>query len=128
MAEVITYSKKAKSHITTYNRIAYSVNLKAIRISKGLTQSDLARETGFTSEYINMIEHGKRYPILETRIKISRALNVDSSSIWIPIAECPGVVSANELLHPNTEPVNNDHQPSGSDSNKLKEGGNSVSS
>jgi len=58
-------------------------NIKELRIAKGWKQSDLARETGFTSNFINMIEHEKVYPILETRIKIARALETDTSAVWV---------------------------------------------
>ncbi len=61
----------------------YEINLKQIRQAKGLTQSDLARQTGYTSNFINMIERGKLIPILETKIKIAQALGCDTSAIWI---------------------------------------------
>jgi len=66
---------------TPINR--YKCNIKELRIAKGWTQSDLAREVGFTPEFINMIEHQKVDPILETKIKIAKALVCDTSAIWV---------------------------------------------
>jgi len=58
-------------------------NLKELRIAKGWTQSDLSREVGFTPQFINMVEHQKVDPILETKIKIAKALVCDTSAIWV---------------------------------------------
>ena len=80
---VNTNSSFLKSNINNSKQTPLHINLKTIRQVKGLTQSDLARLCGFTSEYINMIERGKVFPILETRIKIAKAMNCDTSAIWI---------------------------------------------
>lgn len=83
MTDIKNNSTKGKSDINTYKHNGYIINVKPLRIAKGFTQSDLGRETGFTSEFINMIERGKLIPILETKIKIAQALGCDSSAIWI---------------------------------------------
>jgi|TARA_Y100000296_G_C5060938_1_gene199783 DNA-binding XRE family transcriptional regulator len=72
-----------KSDINVNKQDTHNLNLKAIRTAKGLTQADLGRLCGFSSEFINMIEHNKHFPILETRIKIAKALGTDTSAIWI---------------------------------------------
>ena len=81
-AQPVENSSFLKSSINNNKQATPNVFIKQIRIAKGLTQSDLSRLCGFTSEYINMIERGKVFPILETRIKIAQALGCDTSSLW----------------------------------------------
>ena len=89
MGEMTNTPNSVESDISKCNSIPYTCNIKQIRQALGLTQSDLARECGYTSNWINMIEHEKDYPILETRIKIAKALSriakqhIDTSAIWI---------------------------------------------
>lgn len=74
----------ASSVVTGCKNIPYNCNIRPLRIALGWTQSDLAREVGFTSNAINMMEREKYFPPLETRIKVSKALKTDSSAVWIP--------------------------------------------
>ncbi len=65
----------------------YKCNLTALRVAKGLTRSDLAGMIGKTNEFVCMIEHEKYTPILETKIKIAKALECDTSAIWVEVVE-----------------------------------------
>lgn len=76
-------SENRKSGVNIIKHLHYRCNLKPIRIAKGMSQADLAREIGKTSQFLNMIEKEHYYPILETRIKIAQALGCDTSAIWI---------------------------------------------
>ena len=80
-------SSFSKEDINTPKHIPYVITIQVIRTSKGLSQAALGRLCGFTGEYINMIERGKLFPILETRIRIARALECDTSALWIPKEE-----------------------------------------
>ncbi len=81
--EVNEYSSFLKNELNKVKCNSVSIHIIPIRRALGLTQSELATKTGFTKSYINMIERGKLIPILETKIKIARALNTDTSAIWI---------------------------------------------
>ena len=96
MEDISNNSKTRKPTINNHKLVCYKCNLKSIRVALGLTQSDLAREIGKTSEFVNMIEHQKYHPILETKIKIARALKTDTSAIWIPI-EIPEIKTAKQI-------------------------------
>ena len=73
-----------KEFIKRLKEISYHCTIKELRTALGWTQSDLAREVGFTSNAINMMEREKYYPPLETRLKIAKALHTDTSAVWIP--------------------------------------------
>lgn len=47
----------------------------------GMTQEELAVETGLTQGYISQIERGKRIPSLKTLLKISAVLGVNPASL-----------------------------------------------
>ncbi len=51
-------------------------NLKKIRISNDMSQSDLAKKLGVDRAYISGVENGKRNPTIETLSKIANALEV----------------------------------------------------
>jgi len=82
MKDINNNPKVRKKTQNTPKYIDYRCDLKVIRISKGMTQRDLAREIGKSPEFISMIEHERYFPVLVTRIKIAKALGVDTSAIW----------------------------------------------
>jgi transcriptional regulator with XRE-family HTH domain len=51
-------------------------NIRAIRISKNLTQEDMA-DYGFGPRWYQRLESGKHMPTLPTLIKLARAFRVD---------------------------------------------------
>jgi len=57
------------------------LNLKELRESQCLSQSDLAKKSGITVATINRIEHKKNDPIPRTKRKLASALGVEPSSI-----------------------------------------------
>lgn len=63
-------------------RKALGVNLKKIRIEKGLTQESVYFESGISRSHIAMIEAGKRDISVSALFKISRALGVTLSEIF----------------------------------------------
>ena len=52
-------------------------NIKKIRISKGITQVDLAYMCDFEKANMNRIESGNNNPTIRTLLKIANALEVD---------------------------------------------------
>lgn len=55
--------------------------IRALREELGLTQEDLAKKAEITSEFMSMIETGKRTPSLSVLEKLARSLNRDVSSL-----------------------------------------------
>lgn len=52
-------------------------NLKRLRLSRGLKQSELAEMVGVEDKTISRIEVGGNYPSLDLLVRISNALNYD---------------------------------------------------
>jgi transcriptional regulator with XRE-family HTH domain len=52
--------------------------LKDIRVEKGMGLDFLANETGFSIEYLTLVEKGSIMPPVATILRISRALEIDS--------------------------------------------------
>lgn len=57
-------------------------NLKKIRKSKNLTQEKLAEKAGLSSQIINDIEGGRRWPRRATLSKITSALEIDAQELF----------------------------------------------
>jgi len=56
-------------------------NLRKIRLSKGMSQSQLAEKIGSDKSYISTIEHGKKNLTLETMSKLAQALGVSREEL-----------------------------------------------
>ena len=56
--------------------IKLGLNLKRIRIKKGISQGDIARELKVSRGFISTIENGKTNPTLATIAKLAQALGV----------------------------------------------------
>lgn len=63
------------------NNGGYMVKLRFQRRKKGLTQAELAKAVGVTTNYISLIEKGKKTPSVKTIQKIALALDVPASSL-----------------------------------------------
>lgn len=55
--------------------------LQSHRKGKKMSQNELAERTDLDRTYISMLERGKRYPSLETVIKVSHALELKASDV-----------------------------------------------
>lgn len=51
-------------------------NLKEIRQEKGLSQTDLAKKMGISSQAVQQFENGVRTPSLERAVEIAQALEI----------------------------------------------------
>ena len=56
-------------------------NIKFYRKQLGLTQSGLALQVGLTSNYITLIETGKKTPSIQTLYDIAEKLKVDAKKL-----------------------------------------------
>lgn len=63
------------------NKDLLSTRIKAARIEKGYTQSELARLAGISNVYLGEIERGMKMPSLNSFTKIVQALGVSADDI-----------------------------------------------
>jgi transcriptional regulator with XRE-family HTH domain len=56
-------------------------NLRDVRVSIGLSQSELARKMGVAPSYICDLERGRRDPMLGTLAPLADALGVDPDAL-----------------------------------------------
>ena len=57
-------------------------HLKSIRISKGLSQSELAFRGSFDRNYIGMVERGVRNPSLKSLFRIAQSLDITLQELF----------------------------------------------
>ncbi len=62
-------------------------HLKEFRLSKGLTQKDLAEKVGVTRQTILFLEHGRYNPSLELAWSVSRALGKEVEDVFFFVEE-----------------------------------------
>jgi len=55
--------------------------LKKIRIDQGLSQEQLAFESGFHRTYISLLERGQKNPSLKTIFQLSKTLKINPSDM-----------------------------------------------
>lgn len=60
---------------STFFKIAE--NIKRYRISKHLTQEKLSEKAGISTDYISLIERGKRTPSLKRLYEIAEVLGIE---------------------------------------------------
>lgn len=56
-------------------------NLKEIRVSKKITQSELAEKLGADKSFVSNIENGKTNPTLSTITGLAKALGVPANEL-----------------------------------------------
>ncbi len=78
--------------------------IKSIRKNQGLSQVDLAKSSNVTQAALSQIENGKR-PGTSTLKKISAALNVPESFIYIVGIEKDDVLPQKQQLYEQLFPV-----------------------
>ncbi|MBU4492071.1 MAG: helix-turn-helix transcriptional regulator [Euryarchaeota archaeon] len=74
--------------------------VKTLRISKGLTQENLAEAAGLNYTHIGRIEGGNRLPSLVTLWKLADALHVNPYELLVPeeTAGAPGHKKKEQLI------------------------------
>ncbi|BDR71251.1 hypothetical protein K144313037_p20380 (plasmid) [Clostridium tetani] len=63
------------------NKIIIGKILKETRISKGITQADLAKIAGFSRSYLADLEAGRYAPSSEKLLILAKILNLDVNSL-----------------------------------------------
>ena len=59
------------------------IDMKELRLKRKLTQEQLAEKTGFSKDYISMIERGERNPSDKAKAVFAEALNVPIVQIFL---------------------------------------------
>lgn len=67
--------------------------LRQFRRERGLSQEDLAFESGYHRTYISLLERGKKSPSLKTIFQLAKALNIEPSEIIVRIQKMDPNVS-----------------------------------
>ena len=67
--------------------VGVGVAIREFRQAAGLSQEQLADRMDVSTPYISMLESGKRYPSIETLVRIALALEVRPGEMLDRIAE-----------------------------------------
>jgi transcriptional regulator with XRE-family HTH domain len=61
-----------------------ALNMKQYRIKSGLTQAKLAEKANASTQYIAMIEIGRKFPSLDLLDRVAAALGIDNLDLFSP--------------------------------------------
>jgi len=70
-----------KSHKIKSVEQAFGQILRQLRQKRGLSQEELALESGYHRTYISQLERGQKNPSLQTIFQLAKALNMEPSEI-----------------------------------------------
>lgn len=70
---------------------AVGIIIRNYRLDGGLSQEKLGERMGVSTNYISLLESGKRYPSIGTLIRVARALDADPGEMVNAIAEREGL-------------------------------------
>lgn len=63
--------------------------IKHIRVSKGVSQKDMAKKFGISQNYLSLIESNKKTPSNETLTEFARHLNISKDAFVFAISDVP---------------------------------------
>ncbi|OJY68368.1 MULTISPECIES: helix-turn-helix transcriptional regulator [unclassified Rhizobium] len=69
-----------------------ALNLRRIRVMRGISQDNLALEANVERAYVGYLERGNKNPTVVTLEKIADALSCDISEFFVPVADDIGEV------------------------------------
>ena len=79
VTDFLSEDKAPKGLIPTEQRIGERV--KALRLMRGMNQTELAEKSGVADSTISSIEHGERYGIVTTYLYLAEALDVSLDAL-----------------------------------------------
>lgn len=77
----------------TNERRFLAANLKEARLSRGLTQDDVAALSGVNRAYVSDLEHGKRNIGIDCIGRLAAALQVSAASLLLPVIGHPAAAA-----------------------------------
>lgn len=72
-------------------------SLKDLRTEKGLTQEELAKKSGFSKDYISMLERGERNPSDKAKAIFAEIFNVPIVQIFLAIHRTKCTIKEREV-------------------------------
>ncbi|WP_425298731.1 helix-turn-helix domain-containing protein [Rhizobium hainanense] len=69
-----------------------ALNLRRIRVMRGISQDNLALEANVERAYVGYLERGSKNPTVTTLEKIAAALSCDISEFFAPVADDIGEI------------------------------------
>jgi len=72
---------KSEEPVPDDSRSVFGQNLRAARIKAGLTQAQLAEQTGLTQQYVSLVEAGHQNITIHTMAALARAVGQDVSAM-----------------------------------------------
>ncbi len=64
-----------------------ALNLRRIRVMRGISQDNLALEANVERSYVGYLERGSKNPTVTTLEKIAEALSCDISEFFVPVSD-----------------------------------------
>lgn len=65
-------------------RVVYTTNLKHLRTSKKMSQSELSEKIKITEKFYNDLETGRKWGSFETIVELANALEVEPYELFLP--------------------------------------------
>lgn len=65
----------------------YARALRVLRAARGMTQTEMAHQTGFTCSYISLLEHGRRRVPAEALERMAQVLRVSMPLVRVLAGE-----------------------------------------
>lgn len=62
------------------------LNVKRVRVARGLTQEQLAERSGFSQQYLSDLERGRRNPTVVSLWELAQALETTPTELIAPDA------------------------------------------
>lgn len=70
-------------------RSRVALNLRRLRVERGVSQETLANDAGLAIPYVSGIERATRNPSIDIMDKLAAALGVDVAELVVPVVEGP---------------------------------------
>ena len=67
-----------------YLRNLFVTNLRRLRNDRHMSQQELASQANLSTNFMNELENGKKFPSIETLSKLAQALSVDLFRLFTP--------------------------------------------
>ena len=88
----------SSTEATSNYRAAFGRRLKELRLSRGLSQAELAAQLHLSSTTINRYEHGLREPSLDVLMAVAEFFSVDINYLLCYSSESPRQYSTNLII------------------------------